>query len=94
MSGFVTQPTPLADRVGSRLVDRQSYRGRGLGPVAVTSRCGTQPSTWWMPSNRPPCSSMTSQRTLVELHVREVLEEDVGIRVARHAFVDVDPRVV
>jgi hypothetical protein len=27
---------------GGRLV----HRGRGFGPVAVTSRCGTQSSTW------------------------------------------------
>ena len=26
--------------------DGLAYRGRGFGPVAVTSRCGTQPSTW------------------------------------------------
>ena len=36
-------------------------RGRGFGPVAVTSRCGTQSSTWWKPSNVPPCSSTTSR---------------------------------
>jgi hypothetical protein len=28
-----------------------AQRGRGFGPVAVTSRCGTQSSTWWNPSS-------------------------------------------
>ena len=32
---------------------RPVHRGRGFGPVAVTSRCGTQSSTWWNPSIEP-----------------------------------------
>ena len=42
---------------GGRLV----HRGRGFGPVAVTSRCGTQSSTWWMPSNTPPSISIPAR---------------------------------
>jgi hypothetical protein len=34
------------------------HRGSGFGPVAVTSRCGTQSSTWLKPSKRAP-SRMT-----------------------------------
>jgi hypothetical protein len=30
------------------------HRGSGFGPVAVTSRCGTQSSTWLKPSKRTP----------------------------------------
>jgi putative PIN family toxin of toxin-antitoxin system len=30
------------------------HRGSGFGPVAVTSRCGTQSSTWLKPSNVAP----------------------------------------
>ncbi len=30
------------------------HRGIGFGPVAVTSRCGTQSSTWLKPSKRTP----------------------------------------
>ena len=39
---------------------RRSFgqRGSGFGPVAVTSRCGTQSSTWWKPLKRAP-SRMT-----------------------------------
>ncbi len=28
-----------------------AQRGSGFGPVAVTSRCGIQSSTWWNPSS-------------------------------------------
>ena len=38
------------------------HRGSGFGPVAVTSRCGTQSSTWWKPSKRAPSSSTTSKK--------------------------------
>ena len=31
-----------------------AHRGSGFGPVAVTSRCGTQSSTWTKPSNVAP----------------------------------------
>jgi hypothetical protein len=31
-----------------------AHRGSGFGPVAVTSRCGTQSSTWLKPSKRAP----------------------------------------
>ena len=37
-------------------------RGRGVKAVAVTSRCGTQSSTWLKPSKRPPSSSTTSKK--------------------------------
>jgi hypothetical protein len=30
------------------------HRGSGFGPVAVTSCCGTQSSTWLKPSKRAP----------------------------------------
>ena len=36
--------------------------GSGFGPVAVTSRCGTQSSTWLKPSKRPSSSSTTSKK--------------------------------
>ena len=35
------------------------HRGSGFGPVAVTSRWGTQSSTWWNPSSNGPASSST-----------------------------------
>ena len=38
------------------------HRGNGFGPVAVTSRCGTQPSTCSKPSKRAPSSSTTSKK--------------------------------
>ena len=38
------------------------HRGSGFGPVAVTSRCGTQSSTWLKPSKRPSSSSTTSKK--------------------------------
>ena len=41
---------------------RLRHRGSGLGPVAVTSRCGTQSSTWLKPSKRPPSCSTTSKK--------------------------------
>ena len=38
------------------------FRGSGFGPVAVTSRCGTQSSTCLKPSKRPSSSSTTSKK--------------------------------
>jgi hypothetical protein len=38
------------------------HRGSGFGPVAVTSRCGTQSSTWTNPSKGPSSSSTTSKK--------------------------------
>ncbi len=46
-----------AARAGARRLIR--YRGRGFGPVAVTSRCGTQPSTWWNPALNGPSKTST-----------------------------------
>jgi hypothetical protein len=37
-----------------------AQRGRGLGPVAVTRRCGTQSSTWTKPSNVAPSRTQAS----------------------------------
>ena len=37
--------------------------GSGLGPVAVTSRWGTQSSTWWNPSSNGSPSSSTDARS-------------------------------
>lgn len=51
---FDRQAGPAAAHVPGVAVP---YRGSGSGPVAVTRRCGTQSSTWWKPSNRPPCCS-------------------------------------
>ena len=39
------------------------YRGSGFGPVAVTSRCGTQSSTWRNPSSKRAPSSSTEARS-------------------------------
>jgi len=41
---------------------RSGHRGSGFGPVAVTSRCGTQSSTCLKPSKRPSSSSTTSKK--------------------------------
>ncbi len=38
------------------------HRGSGFGPVAVTSCCGTQSSTWVKPSKRPSSASTTSKK--------------------------------
>ena len=43
--------------------------------MAVTSRCGTQSSTWPKPSKRPSSSSTSRRTRTVELHVRQVLEQ-------------------
>ncbi len=60
----------MPDMPGTGSVEREqaadgrsgvAQRGRGLGPVAVTSRCGTQSSTWWTPSNVAPFSSITAR---------------------------------
>ena len=59
-------------------LDALRHRGSGFGPVAVTRRCGTQSSTWAKPSKRPSASSThVEEGAPVELHVGEVLEEDV-----------------
>ncbi len=58
----VLRPQLEARRHHPRLTDpaevcsrRQlGHRGSGFGPVAVTSRCGTQSSTWLKPSKRAP----------------------------------------
>jgi hypothetical protein len=40
------------------------HRGSGFGPVAVTSRCGTQSSTWTKPSNVAPWRMQASYKEL------------------------------
>ena len=40
-----------------------AQRGSGWGPVAVTSRWGTQSSTWWNPAAKAPESSSTESRS-------------------------------
>ena len=71
VTDFAPSFEPTAIGVHSRtLAQRRScgpavalrHRGSGFGPVAVTSRCGTQSSTWLKPSKRPPSSSTTSKK--------------------------------
>jgi hypothetical protein len=66
-------------RIGSgRRHRRRPHRGSGFGPVAVTSRCGTQSSTWTKPSNVAPLEHAdVVERAAVELHMGEVLEQHV-----------------
>jgi hypothetical protein len=49
--GFAVERLGVADWPADyKVVFIPDYRGSGLGPVAVTSRCGTQSSTWTKPS--------------------------------------------
>jgi hypothetical protein len=53
-------------------------RGSGFEPVAVTIRSETLSSTWRKPSNRRPLGlDDATQGAPVELHVGEVLGQDV-----------------
>ena len=52
------RPVTTRDSSAERRQRSFGHRGSGFGPVAVTSRCGTQSSTWLKPSKRAP-SRMT-----------------------------------
>ena len=53
-------PEQLAQLEARR--EEAGHRGNGFGPVAVTSRCGTQSLTCTKPSKRPSSSSTTSKK--------------------------------
>jgi hypothetical protein len=56
---------------------RIAHRGNGSGPVAVTRRRGTQSSTAVTVEAHALQLADVAQRLAIELHLREVLEQDV-----------------
>lgn len=60
--GAAAVDEPASGTARSGALRSLGQRGSGFGPVAVTSRCGTQSSTCTKPSKRPSASSTTSKK--------------------------------